>query len=302
MKAELTSHLCDIPVSANCSEGSQQVKSLSRRSKVTWERVGLLVLGALLAAAVAALGVTVSENLRNKEELKKQEELRNGPCDRCKAGWEHHGGKCYHFSISKSSWNQSRAECRAEGGDLVKIDSREEQRFLDGKLRGLMNEAEDKFWIGLTDSAAEGRWMWVDNTPLTESLTFWSKGEPDDWRGTKGEHPDGEDCVRMGEKGGAEDLKCWFDTFCSEVFVRKQENCQVSLRQAGGGSQMQDSGGQSQTQASALLVRWALTEQVRCQQLEMLHLILKSRGLCRASWACPDQAWVKAHIVFQNVT
>ncbi|XP_030597015.1 hepatic lectin-like [Archocentrus centrarchus] len=199
------------PATAEPPEGSQQVKSLSRRSKVTWERVGLLVLGALLAAAVAALGVTVSENLRNKEELKKQEELRNEPCDRCEAGWEHHGGKCYHFSISKSSWNQSRAECRAKGGDLVNIDSREEQRFLDGRVRNLMNEAEDKFWIGLTDSAAEGRWMWVDNTPLTES--FWLSGEPNNWRG---KNPEGENCVRMTEKTSNPDLKSWNDVSCSD--------------------------------------------------------------------------------------
>ncbi|XP_030597291.1 C-type lectin domain family 4 member F-like isoform X2 [Archocentrus centrarchus] len=241
------------------SEGSQQVKSLSRRSKVTWERVGLLVLGALLAAAVAALGVTVSENLRNKEELKKQEELRkteacsmqqptcptcptvtqarsmqqptcpqppevkDGPCDRCKAGWEHHGGKCYHFSISKSSWSQSRAECRAEGGDLVKIDNRWEQRFLDGRVRNLMNEDEDKFWIGLTDSAAEGRWMWVDNTPLTER--FWLIGEPDNWRGKT---PEGENCVRMGEKGGAPDLKNWNDASCSDPHRSICEKAEVT--------------------------------------------------------------------------
>lgn len=43
-------------------------------------------------------------------------------------------------------------------------------------------------------------------------MTFWSNNEPDNW---KGEHPDGEDCARMGEKGGADDLKCWFDAFCS---------------------------------------------------------------------------------------
>nr|XP_024655710.1 hepatic lectin-like [Maylandia zebra] len=128
------------------------------------------------------------------------------PCYKCEEGWEQHGGKCYYFSTSKSSWEQSRDECRAKRGNLVKIDSREEQRFLERRLRVVMTEDEDKFWIGLTDSAVEGRWVWVDRSPLHQSLTFWSNNEPDNWKGEH--HPDGEDCARMGEKGGADDLKC----------------------------------------------------------------------------------------------
>uniref|UniRef100_A0A3Q0T2B6 C-type lectin domain-containing protein n=1 Tax=Amphilophus citrinellus TaxID=61819 RepID=A0A3Q0T2B6_AMPCI len=126
----------------------------------------------------------------------------NQRCYRCEAGWEHHGGKYYHFSISKSSWNQSRADCGAKGGDLVKIDSREEQVYL-------MSENQDRFWIGLTDSAEEGRWMWVDNTPLNES--FWLSWEPDNWRGI---NPEGENCVRMGGKTSNPDLKSWNDMSC----------------------------------------------------------------------------------------
>uniref|UniRef100_A0A3Q3BQT1 Immune-related, lectin-like receptor 4 n=1 Tax=Kryptolebias marmoratus TaxID=37003 RepID=A0A3Q3BQT1_KRYMA len=118
-------------------------------------------------------------------------------CLKCGAGWEEHGGKCYYFNTNRTSWSDSRASCRDLGGDLVKIDSREEQDF------------EDKFWIGLTDSETEGRWLWADGSPLNES--FWSGKEPDNWNG---KNPSGEDCVRMGEKGGAEDLKCWFDSSC----------------------------------------------------------------------------------------
>uniref|UniRef100_A0A669CXF1 C-type lectin domain-containing protein n=1 Tax=Oreochromis niloticus TaxID=8128 RepID=A0A669CXF1_ORENI len=126
--------------------------------------------------------------------------FKDDPCYKCEAGWELHGGKCYYFSNNKSSWNKSRDECRAKGGDLVKIDSREED---------VMTRDEDKFWIGLTDSAAEGRWVWVDGSSLDQS-----RNEPDNWKGHNGEHPDGEDCARMGAKGGADD--CWFDAFCSK--------------------------------------------------------------------------------------
>uniref|UniRef100_A0A3B5RDX7 C-type lectin domain-containing protein n=1 Tax=Xiphophorus maculatus TaxID=8083 RepID=A0A3B5RDX7_XIPMA len=125
---------------------------------------------------------------------------------KCEAGWEKHGGNCYYFSTSKSSWINSRRSCADHGSDLVKIDSRED------RLRGLMVEDDDKFWIGLTDSVEEGRWFWVDGSPLDESLSFWSQNEPDDW---KGENPAGEDCVRMGERGGSHDLTCWFDKACN---------------------------------------------------------------------------------------
>uniref|UniRef100_A0A3B4FVY3 C-type lectin domain-containing protein n=1 Tax=Pundamilia nyererei TaxID=303518 RepID=A0A3B4FVY3_9CICH len=94
--------------------------------------------------------------------------LVSGSCYKCEEGWEQHGGKCYYFSISKSSWEQSRDECRAKGGELVKIDSREEQTFLVRRLRVVMTEAEDKFWIGLTDSAVEGRCLWVDGSQLNQ--------------------------------------------------------------------------------------------------------------------------------------
>uniref|UniRef100_A0A3Q2P6X4 CD209 antigen-like n=1 Tax=Fundulus heteroclitus TaxID=8078 RepID=A0A3Q2P6X4_FUNHE len=113
--------------------------------------------------------------------------------------WENYQERLYFFSTDESSWNESRRSCQDLGGDLVKIDSREEQ------------EAEDRFWIGLTDAEEEGRWFWVDGSPLNESLSFWSNGEPNNHAGRT---PAGEDCVRMGKKGGADDLKCWFDHSC----------------------------------------------------------------------------------------
>uniref|UniRef100_A0A3Q3EE66 CD209 antigen-like protein C n=1 Tax=Labrus bergylta TaxID=56723 RepID=A0A3Q3EE66_9LABR len=104
-----------------------------------------------------------------------------GSCWKCKDGWEQHGEKCYFFSTKKSTWNEREDECRQHGGgDLVKIDSTEE-------LRDVMADAEDKFWIGLTDSKEEGTWLWADGSPLNS---------------------------RMGEKGGAVEHKSWFDKYC----------------------------------------------------------------------------------------
>ncbi|XP_044027840.1 CD209 antigen-like protein C isoform X2 [Siniperca chuatsi] len=222
---------------------SQQQAASNGGSKVTSERVALVVLSALLAAAVIALGVTSHQNIQtmgrvqnvtdDHEAVKKNltetlSELKScyksqkicpqcpaqnisEPCLKCEEGWEQHEGKCYYFSTSTSAWEKSRDECRQQGGDLVKIDSRDEQEFLDLKLREKMNQDEDKFWIGLTDSKQENTWLWADGSPLNTSLSFWSGNEPDNW---KGDNADGEDCARMGEKAGAAYLKGWFDKSC----------------------------------------------------------------------------------------
>uniref|UniRef100_A0A8C7KYG5 C-type lectin domain family 4 member A-like n=1 Tax=Oncorhynchus kisutch TaxID=8019 RepID=A0A8C7KYG5_ONCKI len=107
----------------------------------------------------------------------------------CAEGWEYYGGKCYYFSPDKLTWAQSRDECVTRGGHLVIIGSQEEQKFLDQKIgTKISTDPEDKFWIGLTDSINENKWLWVDNSSL--STSFWLGGrEPDDW---KEENPDDE--------------------------------------------------------------------------------------------------------------
>ncbi|CAI5691480.1 C-type lectin domain family 4 member E-like isoform X2 [Oreochromis niloticus] len=141
----------------------------------------------------------------------------NDSCYKCEDGWKQHGGKCYYFSISKSSWYVSRTECRTTGGDLVKIDSSEEQSFLKTKI-----EYGSYFWIGLTDSAKEGRWLWVDGSPLNERLTFWFDGEPNNmpWP-----DPDGENCAMMGYTG----IMFWFDYPCKVTLRSICEKAAVAV-------------------------------------------------------------------------
>lgn len=52
-------------------------------------------------------------------------------CDRCPSGWVLLKTSCYYFSnyeaASKKNWSDSRADCVSKGGDLVVINSWEEQ-------------------------------------------------------------------------------------------------------------------------------------------------------------------------------
>ncbi len=35
----------------------------------------------------------------------------------------------------------------------------------------------DEYWLGLTDHLTEGRFVWVDGTPLVPELANWRDGE-----------------------------------------------------------------------------------------------------------------------------
>ncbi|XP_040909021.1 C-type lectin domain family 4 member E-like isoform X2 [Toxotes jaculatrix] len=214
-----------------------------RGSKVTSERVALLVVCSLLAAAVIVIYRLSFAHFQTKKNLQtlreeceavkrnlterscetkqcntvcpkcpKDPEVKiNQTCIKCERGWEQHGGKCYYFSISSANWEKSRNFCQRRRGDLVKIDSREEQIFLVNRVREKRKEHADMFWIGLTDSKEEGKWFWVDGSPLNTSLTFWASGEPNN---LKQYNANGEDCVRIGEERKAYDLRAWWDRSC----------------------------------------------------------------------------------------
>ncbi|KAL6467132.1 hypothetical protein MHYP_G00249360 [Metynnis hypsauchen] len=106
----------------------------------------------------------------------------------------------YYMSTEKKSWSQSRQYCRDRGTDLVIINSRREQEFIN-KVFG-----STEAWIGLTDMEKEGVWKWVDGSELTTK--FWFKGEPNDYRRK-------EDCVVTGYKrAGSERVSIWADYPC----------------------------------------------------------------------------------------
>merc|ERR1719341_2652521 len=117
---------------------------------------------------------------------------------------------CYLFHGFKSSWYDSKRECKQSGGHLVEIDSREEQEALIGELerQGLMGYDAPVygFWIGLTDIFHDGTWVW-DHQGQPLNFSAWASGEPNNERGLQ-------HCVAMNirrEGGKWDDVGCEYE-------------------------------------------------------------------------------------------
>ncbi|KAL7855947.1 hypothetical protein AOLI_G00195510 [Acnodon oligacanthus] len=141
-------------------------------------RLAVLCLG-VLCILQAALNIALRLNLNTKQQ-----------------GWTLFKTSFYYISTGGKSWSESRKFCRQRGADLLIINSREEQNFIEILRRG------QTAWIGLTDSETEGVWKWVDGSALT--ARFWASGEPNSNAGD-------EDCVVTGQK--------WADYPCSTRFM-----------------------------------------------------------------------------------
>ncbi|CAM9651083.1 unnamed protein product [Lampetra planeri] len=127
----------------------------------------------------------------------------------CPDRWKIFGGHCYLLTLRRKSWNDANSTCRNLGGYLAIVTSIEEKDWLAfvGKRRS--------YYLGLHDSVVEGRWEWVDGSPVSEP-TFWHEGQPDNWaHALEGR----EDCGGMKYDGD------WNDYSCSEAlgFVCERE-------------------------------------------------------------------------------
>jgi len=86
-------------------------------------------------------------------------------------------GHTYHI-LAPATWTDSEAEAITLGGHLVTINDSDENAWVEATF----NEFADYFWIGYTDAATEGVWVWVDGDP--SAFTNWGGIEPNDGCGS----------------------------------------------------------------------------------------------------------------------
>jgi hypothetical protein len=107
---------------------------------------------------------------------------------------------CYLVGDTTFSWRDARNFCQAWGGDLVQIDSAEENTQLAQRTEG-------SAWIGANDLGEEGTYRWVGGDPL--QYMGWSMGQPNNLEGL-------EDCAELRIDEGL-----WGDVRCTDDVARR---------------------------------------------------------------------------------
>ena len=86
----------------------------------------------------------------------------------------------YAFINQAKTWQAAKADCQARGGYLVTISSAAENALVTSLVPPNMAA-----WIGFTDEAVEGNFVWVTGEPVV--YTNWAGGEPNNDQGALGE-------------------------------------------------------------------------------------------------------------------
>ncbi|CAI5691652.1 unnamed protein product [Oreochromis niloticus] len=161
----------------NLPEGDGQTQK--KRSCFRAFKVCLGVLYLLILAGITTRHISVTlekEQLQNKYNKlsNNYSQLQTQFLVKCPIDWAKFGMSCYFKSTERKIWSESRTDCQSRGADLVIINNREEQEFIELNMRG-------DSWIGLTASykreTGKHEWEWVDGSPLTEA--FWVPGRQD---------------------------------------------------------------------------------------------------------------------------
>ena len=93
--------------------------------------------------------------------------------DPCPLGWTQFHDYCYSVSASSTSWSQAQVYCHFLSGELVKINSADENEFVLSLVRQQAPSVK-QVWLGLQwDSTA---FYWADHSvPVYKN---WAPGEP----------------------------------------------------------------------------------------------------------------------------
>jgi len=122
----------------------------------------------------------------------------------CPCILRHLRGSAYLFCTARESWTGAQAACRALGYELITINDSEENIFA---RQGLGMDLVDDWWIGVSDRATEGTWVWSFGS---SSFSGWASGEPN---ASNRAH----DCGAIEDgSNGFEDYGEWSDHTCSE--------------------------------------------------------------------------------------
>ncbi|KAK7503121.1 hypothetical protein BaRGS_00005747 [Batillaria attramentaria] len=125
-----------------------------------------------------------------------------GQCLDCKVGWTRFQDSCYVLLREHVPWTSAKIMCEALGGGLLEIHSKAENDFITQLAR---HNGREYLWLGLTDLAHEGKWVWISNGQAPDYNNFLGTA-PNNLQN----HEGGEDCayLKVPESGH------WGDYYC----------------------------------------------------------------------------------------
>jgi len=127
----------------------------------------------------------------------------------CANGWQKFGERCFFFSRRETIWNfaSGEAKCRSKHqlAHLASIHSKQEHNFIAARAERRGRGT----YIGASDQAHEGRWVWSDGSPW--DYTNWSPPGPSNTNGWWG---NGEDCAMIWN----DNKRLWNDMACNYHF------------------------------------------------------------------------------------
>ena len=126
----------------------------------------------------------------------------------------------YYYPENEMIWSEAQTYAEQYGGNLVSINSQEENDFITSKINS-------ETWIGLTDSEEEGVWKWSDNSEY--DFSNWKSGEPSNSGNGSACRPYGEDYVIIDNSG---DWNDGLEYYCGErstmPFIIEVKNTKVN--------------------------------------------------------------------------
>lgn len=91
----------------------------------------------------------------------------------------------YYFFTDPKTQAQAQEACEKLGGYLARVNSRSEQDAMNAKLASFRLPGDAVFWVDGSDKQQEGRWWFLDGSPMPGDLQ-WLPLQPDNANG--GEH------------------------------------------------------------------------------------------------------------------
>ena len=116
----------------------------------------------------------------------------------------------YKLTSNRQSWQESRQLCQNWEGDLAVHGV----KTLKNRKNLFQNLSIDyHYWIGASDIASEGNWVWLNGEPASSSELIWSSANNEPGGSRR------ENCVVLIGRAGRSDKERAFDVPCSDSYL-----------------------------------------------------------------------------------